>query len=80
MQIYSKRKYIIGGIEFDSEKAARDWIYDQIGGLLDGGLSGEKNGLLGPGQKLAVVNALTKNARQFSILLGAFSAPVEKGV
>lgn len=79
MQIYSKRKFIIGGIEFEKEQAARDWIYDQIGNLLDGGLKNEKNGLLGPGERLAIVNAMTKNANQFTILLAAFAAPVEKG-
>jgi hypothetical protein len=74
MRIEIVQQYRIGGSVFDSEKAARDWIEDQIGALIDRGLAGR---LVGPGDKLAMHAAILSNANALRALLDAYTAPAE---
>lgn len=74
MRIETVISYRVGGATFDSEKAARDWIEDQIGALIDKGLAGR---LVGPGDKLAMHAAILSNANALRVLLDAYTAPAE---
>ena len=74
MRIEIVQQYRIGGAVFDSEKAARDWIEDQVGALIDKGLAGR---LVGPGDKLALHTAILNNAHTLRMLLDAYTAEAE---
>ena len=76
MQIQTRVVYSVGNVDFDSEKKAREWIYDQIGSLMSKAISDHGAGAIGPRERIAIVDCLTKNAAQFAILLGAYSSPV----
>lgn len=76
MQIQTRVVYSVGNVDFDSEKKARGWIYDQIGNLMSKALSDYGAGAIGPKERIAIVDSLTNNAAQFAILLGAYHAPV----
>lgn len=78
MLIVTKTVYIVGNAEFDSERKAREWIYDQIGNLMDKALSDYGAGAIGPKERIAIVDCLTKNAAQFEILLRAYRKPVDE--
>ena len=77
MQIFAKTVYVVGNVEFNSERKAREWIYDQIGNLMSKALSDHGAGAIGPKERIASVDCLAKNAAQFEILLGAYRAPVD---
>lgn len=77
MIIQSRTVYTVGGIDFDSETKARAWVYDQIGNTLDKALSDAGVGSMGPKERLACVNAITKQANVFRVLLGAYAGKVE---
>lgn len=74
MRIEIVQQYRVGGAVFDSEKAARGWIEDQVGALLDKGLAGR---LVGPGDKLAMHSAILNNANALRVLLEAYTSPAE---
>ena len=74
MRIEIVQQYRIGGAVFDSEKAARGWIEDQVGALIDKGLAAR---VVGPGDKLAMHKAILNNANTLRILLDAYTSPVE---
>jgi hypothetical protein len=74
MRIEIVQQYRIGGAVFDSEKAARDWIEDQVGAIIDKGLAGR---LVGPGDKLALHAAILNNANTLRALLEAYASPAE---
>jgi hypothetical protein len=74
MRIEIVQQYRIGEAVFDSEKAARDWIEDQVGALVDQGLAGR---VVGPGDKLAMHAAILNNANALRVLLEAYTAPAE---
>ena len=76
MQIQTRVVYSVGNVDFDSEKKAREWIYDQIGNLMSKALSDHGAGVIGPRGRIAIVDCLTENAAQFAILLRAYSSPV----
>jgi hypothetical protein len=74
MRIEIVQQYRIGGAVFDSEKAARGWIEDQVGAIIDKGLAGR---LVGPRDRLAMHAAILNNANALRILLEAYTSPVE---
>jgi len=78
MQIYTRTTYHIAGASFDTEKKARDWLYDQIGNTLDKALSDLGAGTVGPRERIAMVDAITSNAAAIHTLLGAYVAPVDR--
>lgn len=79
MRIETKVFYLIGGCQFDSETKAREWLYDQIGNLMDNGLSKTNcSGSIGSKERIAIVDAMVKNARQLAILLDALNTRLEQ--
>jgi hypothetical protein len=85
MRIESVTSYRVGGVTFDSEKAARDWLEEQVGALIDNGLNKaavidnglNKAAVIGPREKLALHAAILNNANALRVLLEAYAAPVE---
>ena len=77
MRIETKTVYLVGKAEFESEKAARQWIADQIGRTIDKALS-DAGKTIGPGNAIAVNDAMLKNSATLSTLLSAYAAPIEE--
>lgn len=78
MRIQTKTVFIVGNCEFDSENKARAWIYDQIGNLMSKALSDAGVGAIGPRERIAIVDAMSKNAAQLATLLDAYRSKVEE--
>ena len=77
MQIETNTSYVIAGASFQTEKAARQWIADQVGRTIDKALS-DAGKALGPGNAIALNDAIMKNAATLAVLLAAFVAPVSE--
>jgi hypothetical protein len=75
MRIESFTSYRVGGVTFDSEKAARDWLEEQVSALIDNGLY--KATVIRPREKMALRAAILNNANALRVLLEAYTAPVE---
>ena len=75
MRIETLTCFHIGGKEFGSERAARAWLFDRIGETLDQQLS-RAGKVIGPGDRLAMVEAIAARASDLAPILAAYVAPI----
>jgi len=78
MKIEAVTRYVVGGNQFASREAAREWITDRIGETIDRQLSADGK-VIGPGNLLAVVSAVTVNAGRLASLLAALADDGDEG-
>lgn len=78
MQIESRIVYSVLGKDYGSANAAREAIADEIGRLVDRGLS-DAGMALGPRTAITLNDVLLDNAKHLSELLCAYAAPVDGG-
>jgi hypothetical protein len=74
MRIKRVASYIVGGKSFDSEEKARRHIFDKLGETVDRLCL--QNIVLGPGDRIKLVESMFKNASELvAILDGCNAAP-----